>query len=133
MTKIKNSDSAENKKEAEGESFKKVAAEEIDRTVAQIKERAETKPEMTEDEIKELRQKIEETDMEESLKAEALAKAENIKSLREQEKISELLEIAKKKGVVFAVNVAKKMNDSYVLDALHDALEKDGFYKEFLK
>ena len=38
---------------------------------------------------------------------------------------------AKSKGVVYAVNVAKKMDDPFVLDKLHDNLAKEGYYKSF--
>ena len=47
--------------------------------------------------------------------------------------IKKLLEIAREKGVVFAIKVAKSMNDPFLLDTLHDALAKEGYYKDFVK
>ena len=50
-----------------------------------------------------------------------------------KEKIEHLLETAREKGVVFAIQVAKRMNEPYLLDILHDTLAQEGFYKDFLK
>ncbi len=93
------------------------------------------KKELTEKEIidRQIRQEIENMDLNDSLKTETQVQADKIRSLKEQEKIKNLLKIAKDKGVIFAVNVAKKMNDPYILDTFHDTLAKEGYYKEFLK
>ena len=45
----------------------------------------------------------------------------------------ELLKIAREKGLVYAIQVAKKMNEPYLLDVLHDTLASEGFYKDFKK
>lgn len=82
---------------------------------------------------KDLRQKIENIDLDDSLRQQVSAQANSAVSLSEEEKMKVLLEVAKKKGVVYAVNMAKKMNDPYILDALHDILAKEGHYKDFLK
>ena len=34
------------------------------------------------------------------------------------------------KGVIYAVNVAKKMNDPFILDTFHDALVEGGYYED---
>jgi len=52
---------------------------------------------------------------------------------KEKERIDNLLRLAEKKGVEFAINEAKKMNNPYILDKLHDELAKDEKYKDFLK
>jgi len=52
--------------------------------------------------------------------------------LGEKEKIERLLDIAREKGLVFAIQVARKMNEPYLLDILHDTLAQEGFYKDFL-
>jgi hypothetical protein len=49
--------------------------------------------------------------------------------MEKEMKVKKLLEIAKAKGVIFAVSVAKKINDPYVLDSLHDRLIEGGYYK----
>jgi hypothetical protein len=93
------------------------------------------KTEFREDEIihKKIRREIETMDLDENLKLQASAKANDMRSLDSKEKIKTLLQIAQKKGVIFAVKVAKNMNDPYILDTFHDALAKEGYYKKFLK
>ncbi|XOA42708.1 MAG: hypothetical protein ACKKMV_01030 [Candidatus Nealsonbacteria bacterium] len=92
---------------------------------------------LTEEETRRIKEKYEEEfrkmklspDMEEEAKEEA----KQIKTLEKEGKINRLLNIAKEKGVYFAVKVAENMNDPYTLDILHDILAKDAFYKRFLK
>ncbi len=60
-------------------------------------------------------------------------KLKRIKAHNEEEKIKFLLNIAQEKGLSFSIGVAKKMNDSYILDVFHDILIKNGLYKKFLK
>jgi hypothetical protein len=81
----------------------------------------------------ELRREIEMMQLEENTKAEAEAKAEKISFLGEKEKLEKLLEIARHKGVIYAIHMAKKMNEPYLLDLLHDTLASEGFYKDFTK
>lgn len=78
-----------------------------------------------------LRQKIEAMDIDDGLKPQASQTASDLKTAAPQEKINKLLLIAKEKGVAYAVSVAKKMGDPYVLDMLHDALAREGLYKQF--
>jgi hypothetical protein len=80
-----------------------------------------------------LRKEIEIMELDENLKAEASKKAQKIEFLGEKEKIEHLLKITRERGVVFAVQVAKKMNDSYLLDVFHDILAKEGYYKKISK
>jgi hypothetical protein len=68
-----------------------------------------------------------------TLTDEAKKKAVQIKSLNEKEKLEYLLDMAKTNGVAFAVTVAKKMNDPYILDIFHDILAREGLYKKFKK
>ena len=79
----------------------------------------------------ELRKEIEMMELDGKLKVEAEKKAEKIEYLGEKEKIEHLLKMAREKGLVFSIQVAKKTGDPYVLDILHDTLSKEGFYKEF--
>jgi len=76
----------------------------------------------------ELKREIELLEADETTSAEAKRKADKIEFLGEKEKIEHLLEIAREKGVVFAIQVAKKMNEPYLLDILHDTLAREGFY-----
>lgn len=42
--------------------------------------------------------------------------------LEKQEKLEELKQLALEKGIKKAISIAKKMDDPYLLDELHDAL-----------
>jgi len=93
--------------------------------------RAETK----EDRIVlgELRQEIEKMELDDNGKVEAEKAREKISFLGEKEKIDHLLDLARQKGVVFAIQVARRMNEPYLLDILHDTLAQEGYYKDFQK
>jgi hypothetical protein len=80
----------------------------------------------------ELRKEIEMMELDDKTKGEAEKKAEKIEFLGEKEKIKHLLEIARKKGLVFAIQVARRMNEPYLLDILHDTLAQEGYYKDFI-
>ncbi|MGC9031165.1 MAG: hypothetical protein ACP5H7_00065 [Minisyncoccia bacterium] len=58
-------------------------------------------------------------------------KWEKIKDLDIEKKIFELLKIAENKGISFAVNIAQKSKDPYLLDLFHDILAKNEYYKNF--
>jgi FtsZ-interacting cell division protein ZipA len=53
--------------------------------------------------------------------------------LGKEGKLKRLLDVAEEQGVIFSVAVAKKMEDPFTLDILHDILARDGFYKKFRK
>lgn len=78
----------------------------------------------------ELMKEVEMMKLDENTKKDAEAKAEKIEFLGEKEKIERLLKIAREKGVVFAIQVVKKMNEPYLLDILHDTLAQEGLYKK---
>lgn len=81
-----------------------------------------------------LKREIDIMELDDNLREEAIEKAKKIQTLGEEEKIEHLLEIAKNKGIVFAVRVSKQMNDPYILDIFHDILVKEWpIYKQFLK
>jgi len=80
-----------------------------------------------------LRREIELMDVDDNLKKQAEQKANQIHALADDDKLKKLLVIAKEKGLVFAIKVAKSMNDPFILDTLHDALAKEGFYKDFVE
>lgn len=82
---------------------------------------------------KELRREIEMMEVDDNLKKEAEQKANKIHFLGDDEKLKHLLETAREKGVVFAIKVAKSMNEPYLLDTFHDLLAKEGFYQQFVK
>lgn len=90
------------------------------------------KKENAEDEkiiAQELKRELDLMEADEGAKKEAESKAKKIKFLGEEEKLERLLEIARKHGVVQAIQVAKSMNDPYILDTLHDILAREGYYK----
>lgn len=104
-------------------------AEKTAETVVSETEVQKLSPEETE----KLREKIEKTDLSDRLKIQARGQADDIKSLDDNKKVEKLFQIAKKKGVIYAIHIAKKMNNPYVLDTLHDILAKEGHYKEFIR
>ena len=81
----------------------------------------------------ELMKEVENMDSDDSLNMQAQSQAQDIKSLEEEKKLKKLLDLARAKGVIYAVNVAKKMDDPYVLDKFHDLLAEQGYYKKFMK
>lgn len=125
---------------AEGEEIKvperKVSADEQRVEFRREEGPAPEKKELSQEEkivSAELRREIEMMELDEKLKDEAEKKAQKISFLGEEEKIQHLLKIAREKGVIFAVQVAKKMNDPYLLDIFHDILAKEGYYQNFTK
>jgi len=80
-----------------------------------------------------LKREIEMMELDEKLKDEAEKKAQKISFLGEDEKIKHLLKIAREKGVVFAVQVVRRMNDPFLLDIFHDILAQEGYYQNFIK
>lgn len=92
------------------------------------------KQELADDQLQnqKIRQEIENTDIDDSLKLQAQAHANDIQSLDDKKKIENLLNLARQKGVVYAVKVARHM-DPYLLDVFHDRLAQEGHYKSFLK
>lgn len=96
------------------------------------KEYKEEKPSTEEQLIREeIRRELELMNQDENLKKESENKAKKIQFLGDEEKLKNLLELAKQKGVIFAVNVAKSMNDPYVLDTFHDILVREGLWKNY--
>ena len=83
--------------------------------------------------LNELRQEIEKMEMDDNAKAGVEKTKEKIEFLGEKEKIEHLLDLARQKGVVFAIQVARRMNEPYLLDILHDTLAQEGYYKDFQK
>ena len=83
--------------------------------------------------LDELRREIEMMELDPSTKKEAEIERQKIDYLGEKEKIEHLLKMAREKGVIFAIQVARKMNEPYLLDILHDILAREGFYQKFIK
>ena len=88
---------------------------------------------VTEQDTNKIRQELENSHIDNDAKIKASSEADVLLNLGKKEKIEKLLHFAKTKGVIFSVHVAKKMEDPFLLDALHDALVKEGYYKNFLK
>lgn len=116
-------------KESEKEVSKAPPETEVNESLPETTE-VQKEVEQAED-IKALREEIEKTDIDDSLKLQAQSQAQDMASLDDEKKIKKLLELAQSKGVVYAVTVAKKMDDPYVLDKLHDTMAAEGLYKNF--
>jgi hypothetical protein len=100
------------------------------------KEKKIEKKEISPDEkiiSQELRREIELMEVDDNLKKQAEQKANKIQFLADDDKLKKLLGIAREKGLVFAIQVAKRMNDPFILDTLHDALAQEGYYQNFIK
>lgn len=59
--------------------------------------------------------------------------AETIEKQDAESQIQHLVDVAMAKGVVHAVNVAKHMEDNYVLDMFHDKLLSDELHEALMK
>jgi hypothetical protein len=105
------------------------------RTGVEVEKIQEKKETSREDRLvsAELRREIEMMELDDEMKKVAEKKAEKIEFLGEKEKIEHLIQMAREKGLVFAIQVARKMNEPYLLDVLHDTLAQEGFYKDFTK
>lgn len=125
-----------NKQEQEKIPEKNISAGEQPVAFRHESEPARESKEISQDEkivAQELRQEIELMDIEDNLKKEAEQKANKMQFLADDEKLENLLRVAREKGIVFAINVAKSMNDPFLLDKFHDILAKEGYYKKFVK
>lgn len=85
------------------------------------------------EEMEKLKREIEREKLPYEAKIEIEKEAEIIKRKTTQGKIKHLLDLAQARGLAYAVEVAKKMDDPYLLDIFHDILAKEGLYKKFLK
>ncbi len=124
------------KKNIDKEIPEEIPANEKVAEILESKETAAEKPEaLSREEIQKTREEIEKADLDDHLKMQVQSHAKDlsVSGLEEERKIKKLLDIAKAKGPVFAIHVAKKMNDPYLLDKLHDKLAQGGFYKNFKK
>lgn len=81
----------------------------------------------------ELKRSIELMGLEPGMEKDAEKEREKIGFLGEEEKLDHLLKMAREKGPVYAVRIASKMGDPFILDTLHDTLSKQGYYKGFVK
>ena len=92
-------------------------------------------PEATENEPEDsvtlLKKKVEAMELEEEMKPQVGAKVQDTQDLDDEEKIQYLIKLAQTKGAIFAVKIAQKMDNPYILDSLHDALIENGQYKKF--
>jgi len=120
------------------EDFSKTRSKEKERWKEIYQEKKETGEisEFLKDEEKEIReamkQEIEKLKVEPEFEEEIPKIAQKIKEFDEEAKLKKLFDLAQEKGLAFAVNVAKKMDDPYTLDLFHDILARDEFYKNFI-
>jgi len=100
---------------------------ESERTAEKIKESKEQR----EQEIYNLMEELQNTELSPEEEKKAIKDAEEIE--QEKEKIKKLLFLAQDRGLVYAVKVANNMKDPYIIDSFHDVLSKDSLYKKFVK
>ena len=80
-----------------------------------------------------VREQIEAMQLPQHLAGQLHQQAQDIQPLKQKAQLEKLLSIARTKGVIEAIHTAKKMDDPYTLDILHDKLVQEGLYKEFMK
>lgn len=80
----------------------------------------------------ELKREIDVMNTNPELKHEVEIEKQKIGYLAEDEKLKNLMSLVREKGLFFAINVAQKMNDPFLLDLLHDTLANEGYFKDFL-
>lgn len=80
----------------------------------------------------ELRRQIEMLEPDPTKAKDIEVEKEKIGYLGEKEKVEHLLKTAREKGLVYAVQLARSMNEPYLLDVLHDTLAREGYYKDFV-
>jgi len=114
---------------------KRIPASEQAVHFGQVEKKIEKKEISPEDKLvsDELNRQIEMLESDPSTKKEAEVEREKIEYLGEKDKIEHLLEMARTRGVVFAIQVARKMNEPFLLDTLHDILEENGYFQNFIK
>lgn len=66
-------------------------------------------------------------------KAQTQKQADDMQKESEQGKVQRLLEITEEQGLVYAVEVAKKMNNHLLLDKFHDALVENKLFRKYLE
>lgn len=64
---------------------------------------------------------------------EASKAASDLLTLDDRAQLSELIKLAFTKGVMFSLNVARKLQNPLVLDTFHDLLASDDLYYRFIK
>jgi hypothetical protein len=94
------------------------------------KEKADFSESFLDKEIESLQTEIGSMDLGDGSKQTNSSQKQNIAYLEEEKKLKKLLDLAKSKGADYAIKIAKKMNDPYLLDKLHDELIKSGFNRE---
>lgn len=95
-------------------------------------EKIELSREETE-EKQELEKEIEKIKLSPDEKVQAQKQADELKRQTAQGKIQHLLDLAQSQGIAYAIEVARKINDPYLLDLFHDTLAKQGLFKKFLE
>lgn len=110
-------------------SIEKVKQETIESAVS-LKEKKESIP--PSNELKALKEYIQKMPVPQHIDDLATVHSQNLQNLSVADKVSKLVEIAFDKGPLTAVATAKKLNDAYILDALHDTLSKDELFNKLI-
>ncbi len=69
---------------------------------------------------------------EKSQSAQAQKEVQRLKDLEQENQVKELCDLAFQKGLDFAIEVAKNLDNAYVLDELHDTLINE-LYKKLVE
>jgi len=115
---------------------KKTPEEVVEELCSEKRELIKSREILTEEEKiirKKLEQEVEKMELSPKLEQQAKVETRRIEELDEKGKLKKLLDIAEVKGLFFSINVAKNMEDPYVLDVFHDVLIKSELYKKFIE
>ncbi len=93
-------------------------------------ERPETLTEEEEREREQIREELEHVELPVPKQKQAQQQSITVGGLSPKEQLERLVTIAFEDGPEVAVTAARKLQDAYILDALHDALAKDKLYQK---
>ncbi len=111
---------------------KEKVIEEVGKVIEEKKEGIEVKKEEAEEAIKDYLREIKETPAVQPPADQVISEAEAIKVLTKKRQAQYLVNLCFKKGIHYALHVAQKLNDPFILDELHDRLINE-LYTELVK
>lgn len=119
---------------SEKEKIEQILSERLE---SEVEKQPEKKPEFLSDSEKQEKVKIQEeikkVNFQQIDEEEVEKEVESLKIKPLPGKIDRLFELAKDKGLFFALKIAESTGDGYLIDVFHDLLVKDSFFKKFVK
>lgn len=82
------------------------------------------------EEKEQIKQELEKTSPPPATQQKIKQQVQDIRKLSPKEQLERLVEVAFEQGPAAAVSVARKLDNAFLLDALHDTLAKDKLYQK---